>query len=303
MGVNLFDGLDTDGQFVVRRAIPLIFGVFGGRIDSDGRRITRVGGSGTFVAPFVGLTAGHVSKDLLKLGWRGERPPTRTTSFKTEYSSGLFQFADVARPTETGMWQVSASWTPVVTDISMLQVSAFAESALDFQSKKLTYFDWALLPPPKGTEVLMLGFPETEIEPGGGDAVHIQSHIVLQVGKVLEVYEERRSRGFMDFPCFTIGATVDEGFSGGPILWGDRLCGIVSSGSSFSDETCGATLWPVCLLEYENPELGTFGGKQYFGEFFDRGIIRSNDWPEIKDRISKRFDPENDRLYAHIDSG
>lgn len=303
MGVSLFDGLDTDAQFVVRRAIPLIFGVFGGLIDSDDRHITRVGGSGIFVAPFVGLTAGHVSKDLLKLDWRGERPPTRTTYFKTEYSSGLFQIAHTARPTEVGMWQVNASWTPLVTDISMLQVSAFGGSALDLQNKKPAYFDWALLPPPKGTEVLMLGFPKTQIEPVGGDVVNIQSQIVLQVGTVLEVYEQRRDRGFMDFPCFTIGATVDEGFSGGPIFWGEKLCGIVSSGSSFADETCGATLWPLCLLEYENPELGSFGGKHHFGQFLDQGIIRSNDWAEIKDRISKRFDPENDRPYAHINPG
>jgi hypothetical protein len=55
------------------------------------------------------------------------------------------------------------------------------------------------------------------------------------------------------------------------------------------------------LLEYEYPDLGTLGVKRVFGELFECGVLRSQDWRDIKDRIAKQYDAEG-KPYATISS-
>ena len=109
--------------------------------------------------------------------------------------------------------------------------------------------------------------------------------------RITDVYQLRRDSGLLTFPCFRIDKLVNDGFSGGPVFWEDKLCGIVSTGS-VDGSTYAASLWPLCLLEYEYPDLGTLGSRRVFGELFERGVVRSNDWRNIKDRIAKRYDAE-----------
>jgi hypothetical protein len=103
-----------------------------------------------------------------------------------------------------------------------------------------------------------------------------------------------------NFPGFQINKPVDYAFSGGggPVFWEDRLCGIVSGGT-IDDDTYAASLWPLCLLEYEYPDLGALGVKRVLGELFERGLLRSQDWRHIKDRIAKRYDAEG-KPYAEM---
>ena len=121
---------------------------------------------------------------------------------------------------------------------------------------------------------------------------------VIKEARVTGSYEIRRDAGLFNFPCFSLDKRVDPGFSGGPVFLGEKLCGIVS-GDSFG-ETYVATLWPLCLLEYEYPDLGSLGGKRNVGELFECGVLRSADWPGLKGRITKRYD-SNQRPYAHIE--
>jgi hypothetical protein len=159
------------------------------------------------------------------------------------------------------------------------------------------YFEWALLPPPIGAQVLMLGYPKTDIIPFE-DLLNVESNFVPQIGRVSKVCELRRDRGMVNFPCFHIDKPVDDGFSGRPVFWGERLCGIVCSGS-LEGGTYAATLWPLCLMEYEYPDLGSFGVKATFGELFESRVLQSRDWPVVKHRISRRCDVDG-KPYAHI---
>lgn len=146
----------------------------------------------------------------------------------------------------------------------------------------------------------MLGSPKTEITIADGK-MNISLQLVSQVGRVSDVREFRRDKGMMNFPCFQIDKPVDHGFSGGPVFWGERLCGIVSGGG-FEEDTWAATRWPLCLMEYENPDIGSFGAKMTFGDLFEKGVLHSEDWSELKHRISKRHD-DNDAPYAYIENG
>jgi hypothetical protein len=101
------------------------------------------------------------------------------------------------------------------------------------------------------------------------------------------------------FPCFRIDKPVNHGFSGGPVFCRGKLCGIISGG--FDDDTYVASLWPLCLLNYKYPDRGALGSERSFADLFDSGELLSEDWPGIKNRISKRYD-ENGKSYAFIQS-
>lgn len=90
------------------------------------------------------------------------------------------------------------------------------------------------------------------------------------------------------------------GFSGGPVFCEERLCGLVSSDALLETGTYAATLWPLCLLEYEYPDHGSLGRKTKVGDLLDSGVIRSTDWNMIRQRISKRMD-DRGRTFAHIE--
>ncbi len=290
--------MDRDTEFLFLRATPLVFGVFGAG-GVAGERVVRVGGSGIFVAPFMAVTASHVSRDLLRMDWRGEHPPNKGF-FETEHSSALFQIPNLfgANP-NLAIWRVHQMWDTTLTDLSLMHVSAHSGAALDMQKQMPTgFFEWALLPPPIGSQVVMLGYPKTEITPFD-EKIYIDTNLVWQVGHVSEIHELRRDRGKLNFPCFHIDQPVDSGFSGGPVFWGERLCGIVSS-DSFYGGTYAATLWPLCLMEYECPGLGGLGGKTTVGDLFESRVLHSREWSTLKRRISRRHN-ENGRLYAHIE--
>jgi hypothetical protein len=142
----------------------------------------------------------------------------------------------------------------------------------------------------------MLGYPKTEITPIGDDLVNIDFKCVFQQGEVIAVYTLMRDQGLMNFPCFQVANPVDRGFSGGPVFWGEKLCGLVCMGPSFDDVTYATTLWPLCLMEYEYPE---FGGPTKFGDLFESRILQSSDWRDVKHRISKQLD-ENGKPHPHI---
>jgi hypothetical protein len=295
--------MNRDTELLIRRATPLVFGVFGHVDDPEGTRIVRVGGSGIFIAPFQTLTARHVCRDLFRTGSnRFDDLDTRTEGyFELPHSSALFQVCEPFGPApRSAIWQVHRTWDPIVTDICYMEVSAEGGEAVGMQFQMPTrFFEWSLLPPPIGSHVAMLGFPKTEIKISGG-LMNIGVSYVLQVGAVTDVYELKRDCGIYRFPCFRIDKPVDHGFSGGPVFWQDQLCGIVSGGS-VDDGTYAASMWPLCLMNYAYPDQGELGHKRAFGDLFEDGVLRAADWPSIKHHISKQYDTLG-RAYGSITS-
>jgi hypothetical protein len=141
----------------------------------------------------------------------------------------------------------------------------------------------------------MLGYPNAHVEFVGG-RLSVDFNCVLKEGTVIQVHVLERDHGMLSFPCFEVDRPVDGGFSGGPVFWNGALCGLVSSGS-LTESTFVASLWPLCLMEYEYPE---FGGKTSVGALLDAAVVRSTDWTAVKPRISKRTD-EHGTTFAFIE--
>jgi hypothetical protein len=274
----------SDARHLIRHAAPLVFGIFGtlgdgsvGREDDE----VREGGSGIFIAPFLAITARHVSKDLYQLGGREEA----RRFHQSLHAAHLFQCLDPFNPesSEKSLWHVDRSWSSPHTDITLLQVSAENEIAKRLQVEMPSrFFEWHLSPPLIGSTVYAIGFPQLRVRPDGRDVI-CSAPFTLQELQVTQVYPLGRDKGMLNFPCFEVDDSVDHGFSGGPVFYKDKLCGIVTSGSTFDSRSHIALLWPLTLMDYRNE----FGGKSRFGDLLDRGVIAASDWREIRNRISK----------------
>lgn len=205
------------------------------------------------------------------------------------HSSNLFQAHDPFGRTPSPLfWSVRRTWDPVFTDICFMEVFAHEDEAAGMERRMSGFFDWALVPPPVGSDVVMLGYPKTDIATNG-DLMNLGLNYRLEEGPITDVWDDGRDKGMFNFPGFRIDKRVDHGFSGGPVFWENSLCGLVSGGT-IDDGTYAASLWPLCLLEYEYPDLGTLGGKRVLGELFECGVLKSQDWRHIKDRVRKQYD-------------
>jgi len=277
--------LPSDAERVVQRVAPLTFGVFGSRWP-DGQHMTRSGGSGVFIAPFLGLTALHVIKDLLRLDDRETIP---RYPFVTQHAAALYQLLD---PLIVGgriaLWHVNRSWVAGGSDLVLLQACAESDDALTAQYKMpVAFLEWQLLPPEEGEYVYAIGFPSSTVQPDG-EGVGISAQLSVQRLRVGSAYVNGRDRGMLNFPCFEVSGTFRPGFSGGPVICGGRLCGLATSGSTFDDRSYVALLWPLCTMEWDNE----FGTNTTFGELLDRRIIAATDWRAVKPRISKVKDDD-----------
>lgn len=287
--------MDRETEFLIQRAAPLVFGVYAFRADT---RQVRGAGSGIFIAPFLCLGAGHVTKDLLKLDYRGTLP-IKPGHFRTQHNAALFQFADPFQSNQIpGTWRIHVSWDSHISDFTFMRVSPGEGVPLEMQKQMPTgFFEWLLEPPPIGSEVLLLGYPNTEIH-SDGDLIQIKAKFTPEFSRVTKPYKIKRDRGLYNFPGFIIDKEVDPAFSGGPVFYENKLCGLVSGGSI--EGTYISSLWPFCLMEYEFPDYGTLGSKMPISSLFDSGEIKSSDWKKLKNRISIRVD-EDEKPYAHIE--
>jgi hypothetical protein len=167
------------------------------------------------------------------------------------------------------------------SDITLLQISAESEVAKKVQLEMPTkFFVWRLLPPPIGSVVWAIGFPQMELRPDGRHVV-CGAPFTLQGLQVTKIYPQRRDRGMLNFPCFEVQESIDHGFSGGPVFYEGKLCGIVSSGSSFDGRSHIASLWPLTLMDYSNELVQ----QTRFGDLLDRRVIVADDWLEKRHRF------------------
>lgn len=270
------DCADQNTKRLVHRATPLTFGIFGTMGDES-----REGGSGIFVAPFLAITARHVTDDLYRLA---DREPPRQ-SHQSQHAGHLFQVLDWVDPNVGAktLWHVDRTWRSPHTDITLLQASA--ENEIAKQLEQPSFFEWCLYPPPIGSMVISIGFPLQSVK-AGGRHVDITTPFHVRALCVTDIYPCYRDKGMMNFSCFELGDVVDPGFSGGPVFHDGKLCGIISSGSGFDRRSYAASLWPLTLMDYSNE----FGQQTRFGDLLDSEVIVASNWADIRKRIGKGTD-------------
>ena len=212
-----------------------------------------------FIAPCQAITAKHVVRDLFKTDPNRADDLSRRTEpgyFVVPHSCGLFQIQKpTAKTVRASTWAVNRTWDASISDLALLEAAPDNPAGHEMLTDQRGMFvEWALLPPPVGTKVEMFGFPSTNItilDPGW----NFQFSSVLQQAFVSEVFDTRHDRGLYSFPGFLVDQPVDHGFSGGPVFWDGRLCGLVSGG--LGNSTYVASLWPLCLMEIGCPRSRT----------------------------------------------
>jgi len=287
--------LDSNLERLIRRAAQFTFGVFATTGSEDGMKATE-GGSGIFIGPFQGLTARHVSEYFVRLDGRENRPKYR---FLTQHSIGLFQVLEpFNQQSPQALWHVDQSWNSAYSDLTLLEISAEDQTSDRIQYNWPDgFFELQLLPPDRGSRVVVIGFPQLETEAAGGSKINIGAPFTVKEGTVTKIYQIRADLGQLNFPCFELDIHVAGGSSGGPAFHEGRLCGIVSQSASYEARSTIATLWPLALMK----------GSDKLGEWsiatqLDSGALRARDWSTVKSRISIEED-EHGRYAFLRDAG
>lgn len=277
--------IDSALERLIRRVARYTFGVFATIGSEDDMQVT-AGGSGIFIAPFLGLTARHVSEYFVRLDGRENRPKYR---FRTQHAIGLFQVLEPLNLNQNSphaLWHVDQSWNSAYSDLTLLEISAEDQNSdriqYDWPSR---FFELQLLPPERGSRVVVIGFPELETHAAGGSKINIGAPFTVKEGTVTKIYQIRADLGQLNFPCFELDIHVAGGFSGGPAFCDDRLCGIVSQSPSYEARSTIATLWPLALMKGRD-KLGAWS----IAAQFENGSLRASDWTQVKSRISVEED-------------
>ena len=149
----------TDMQGLLSHAARLAFGILATNGQPPEVKV-RVGGSGIFISPFLGISARHVSQDFYALDKSGD-PGFFEGLRSTEHAPALFQVLEPSNPASPkALWHGDRSWNFFHTDICIYSVSAEDETSDVMQyTWPMRFFDLALKPPPIGSVVYAMGYP------------------------------------------------------------------------------------------------------------------------------------------------
>lgn len=276
-------------EILFEKCASLVFEMEAFRDAPNGAVIHRPVGSGIFFAPCQALTAKHVVTDMHNVNpdW-ADHVRRQTDGYRwLPYFGSASQIVDLRVPNRTARWGLTNVWPSPVSDIAMLQFAPVDDDARELLNRMRPLFPrWSLLPPPVGTTVTLCGQPR---DPARSEsAVSNTVTYMCQPATVVESFETRLDRGMYNFPCFTVDREVPHGMSGGPVFWEDRLCGVVSGG--FWGQTVIASLWPICLTQFENQTLGDLNATITFESLLETGQVIAVDWPLVRGNVSYELD-------------
>ncbi len=231
-------------------------------------------GTAVLIAPHLALTAKHVVDECWRLF--GDERKLKFGDLHGEFSLLAQQ---VLSDRQGVLWVIRRLWCSPHTDLAVLQLQPFSDLANDYRWRSPQLHIQA---PTEGAEVWCFGYR-------GGEAiattdshrtsVHWTTSPSTAVGTVVEVHQQRRDLGMLNFPCFRTSAPFTHGMSGGPIFVNGLLSGIIcASGLEGSDgerRAYGATLWPILATELELDFQGEPPGSSYtVHKLAKRGFIR-----------------------------
>lgn len=118
----------------------------------------------------------------------------------------------------------------------------------------------SLIPPAVGERIAAFGFPGKAVM---NDAVvDVDPRPRSSIGRVSNVYPQRRDSSMLTFPCFEVDARFDDSMSGGPVFnSAGHLIGLICSSIPATDpgglHTSYCTLlWPLAGVEIWMPTTG-----------------------------------------------
>jgi hypothetical protein len=272
---------------VLERLNPLTFALTG--LSKD-KQVYSALGTGFFVAPYTALTAAHVVRglwDKLEMPWKEGKYPN--TSLEPEFYLAAVQQVHFSNELLAAHWEVTGVTPLSYTDIAFLNLVPKNEVAAQFLWPK-PFPELELLPPPVGTSVWAFGYPDmTNTHTPGQEIVDFEAEPTLMGGEVTEHYSEGRA-GWR-FPQFHVTCPFEPGMSGGPVIHGGRICGLISYGLTLENKKLGpafaAAMWPLLASEGE-PSVDPRQLSNPVVEMLNTGAITASDWKDIQSRITRR---------------
>jgi hypothetical protein len=238
-------------------------------------------GTAVVIAPHLGVTARHVIDDY----WRRFGDDRKLKFGDLEASFGLL--AQQVLPGGSGaLWAVRKLWRSPHTDLAVLLLDPYSELARTYRWRRPML---RLRPPAVGDDVSCFGYR------GGAARAAVDSEQIkvkwtcspsTAVGRVVEVFGNRRDRGMLDFPCFSTNAPFTHGMSGGPIMLNGVLSGIICAGglegADGQQMTYGVSLWPLLATTLPLDVAGYPKGAEFTVlDLVQRGFVRAVDLESI----------------------
>ncbi|HEV8487230.1 MAG TPA: serine protease [Blastocatellia bacterium] len=211
----------------------------------DGTMI-RADGTGLFIARQLVVTAAHVIQHFWNVI---EQRPIPSGEVACQFGIHILQFpGECAVP---ALWAVRRVWVSPITDIAFMHVVPVSKEAEEFAWSGSLQIE--PLPPSVGDRVVGFGYPSSSARVTSRSPIQhvdwdLRPHTT--VGEIETVFEDRRDRTLLHFPCFQTNARFDGGMSGGPILNSTgQLCGIISAALQTDEQgpytSYGAMIWPA----------------------------------------------------------
>ncbi len=220
-----------------------------------------VSGTGVIIAPHLIITARHVIEDFINQFTNVRLEKNMKTGKENETIDHVNIFA--AQYAENGnkiyVWRAYEIYFCLQSDIAFLYVLSANNESADYSWKKCK-IDLNL--PSVGARIVGFGFHNStsKISVGEqGTSLHWDNSAATTIGKVVEIFPERRDSVRLNFPCFQTDAQFEGGMSGGPVFNEEgSLCGLICDSfpatNEFPEHVSYVTLlWPAMITQLKIP--------------------------------------------------
>jgi hypothetical protein len=201
------------------------------------------------------------------------------------------------------LWSIDKIWTSSITDAAFLRLQPMSEQCQNYEWRLPRM---SLLPSPVGNEVQCFGYPHCKaILPevsGNNRYIRMEENSTTSIGRVVEIFNERRDSVQFPFACFQTDARFDGGMSGGPVFSGGNLCGLICSNiPPYNDGEPHASfvvsLWPAMATQLDWDLDGCPTGERYpVLELAKMGVIKAIGWEQVV-----VFGPQHVRIHVSRD--
>lgn len=251
-------------------------------VGMDGKGEAFSFGTAFVLLPHLLVTAKHVIEEFIR---RGDR---KTNSPEVSLTFWAIQIEWKGDQHEYHVWEVTHSFLSPHSDIAILKVRAYNNTATKYSQWKITPINLEM--PQVGETVIGFGFHSTSFagsrfNPAGGlEHLELQDKAFSSKGVVKAVHPVRRDLCMLPFPCFEVDARFDHGMSGGLVINSQsELCGIICCGMG-ADYSHATMLWPMMgiVVDFDTFQATPVNGFQSLLEFARVGFWKPRGWQKIK---------------------